>query len=284
MRRCGSWSSRTSRGSWRSCRAGSRPRASSSTAPATAPTGSRARSAGRYDLVVLDLLLPRLDGLAVLRELRRTRPGAAGGDRLGALRPADQAARLRARRQRLRREAVLARRAARARARAAAPRPHGGDGERAARGRADARPRPPPGADRRGASPTSRTASSACCTTSSSTRARSSAASACSPRCGATTSTRARTSSTSACAGCARSSARTRRSRRCAMRVTGSLRREPLERRRGSPSRSANVVAMVAVAELGDDPVPLHLGQPDAALRLPRLARSRRPALVLAPS
>jgi DNA-binding response OmpR family regulator len=29
---------------------------------------------GRYDLVVLDLLLPKLDGLAVLRELQRQRP------------------------------------------------------------------------------------------------------------------------------------------------------------------------------------------------------------------
>ncbi|HEY7018014.1 MAG TPA: response regulator transcription factor [Gaiellaceae bacterium] len=29
---------------------------------------------GRYDLVVLDLLLPRLDGLAVLRELQQRRP------------------------------------------------------------------------------------------------------------------------------------------------------------------------------------------------------------------
>src|SRR2546423_12909562 len=29
---------------------------------------------GTYDLVVLDLLLPRLDGLTVLREIRRCRP------------------------------------------------------------------------------------------------------------------------------------------------------------------------------------------------------------------
>ena len=36
--------------------------------------GLRARADGPYDLIVLDLLLPRLDGLAVLRELRPSRP------------------------------------------------------------------------------------------------------------------------------------------------------------------------------------------------------------------
>src|SRR5438445_530588 len=37
-------------------------------------TGLRRARGGRYDLVVLDLLLPRLDGLTVLRELARTAP------------------------------------------------------------------------------------------------------------------------------------------------------------------------------------------------------------------
>src|SRR5438105_8004475 len=37
-------------------------------------TGLRRAREGRYDLVVLDLLLPRLDGLTVLRELARTAP------------------------------------------------------------------------------------------------------------------------------------------------------------------------------------------------------------------
>src|SRR5512132_1239095 len=39
------------------------------------PGGLRRAVVETYDLVVLDLLLPRLDGLAVLRELQRRRPG-----------------------------------------------------------------------------------------------------------------------------------------------------------------------------------------------------------------
>ena len=42
--------------------------------PATARTGLRRAVLEDYDLVVLDLLLPRLDGLAVLRELQQRRP------------------------------------------------------------------------------------------------------------------------------------------------------------------------------------------------------------------
>jgi DNA-binding response OmpR family regulator len=39
------------------------------------PDGLRRAVLGEYDLVVLDLLLPRLDGLAVLRGLQERRPG-----------------------------------------------------------------------------------------------------------------------------------------------------------------------------------------------------------------
>ena len=170
----------------------------------TAPPGSARARTRHYDLVVLDLLLPGLDGLTVLRELARTEPDAARRHPLRARRPADEAARLRARRARLRREAVRARRAARAGARAAA---RGRRGRRTtsrccasaaleldvARRRArvgDARrrshrPRVPAAAPPRRA-----------------LRARSSAASSCSRRCGATTSIPARTSSTSASGGC----------------------------------------------------------------------------------
>jgi len=38
------------------------------------PTGVRRASERRYDLVILDLLLPRLDGLSVLRSLQAERP------------------------------------------------------------------------------------------------------------------------------------------------------------------------------------------------------------------
>src|SRR5258705_11065060 len=38
------------------------------------PDGLRRAVVEAYDLVVLDLLLPRLDGLAVLRELQQRRP------------------------------------------------------------------------------------------------------------------------------------------------------------------------------------------------------------------
>ena len=94
---------------------------SRSTAPATGRDGSQAgAAAARYDLVVLDLLLPRLDGLSVLRELSRTRPElpvvilSARSDLPTKLRGFELG------RQRLPRQAVRARRAARADPRAAA--------------------------------------------------------------------------------------------------------------------------------------------------------------------
>ena len=45
-----------------------------STAPRTVPSGLRAPSAEPYELVVLDLLLPQLDGLHLLNDLRAQRP------------------------------------------------------------------------------------------------------------------------------------------------------------------------------------------------------------------
>ena len=45
---------------------------------------------------------------------------------------------------------------------------------------------------------------------------------------------------------------------------------------------AANLAAMLAWPDVGDDPVSLHLGQPDAALRLPGLARHWPTADVLA--
>ena len=166
-------------------------------------------------------------------------------------------------------EAVRARRAARARPRAAARRRVDDERNLVA---ADGSRSTSHGARRAWATPsaTCPTASSGCFTTSSSTPARWSAGSACSPRSGATRSTLARTSSTSASGGCARSSAPRPRSRPFAMRAIAWLRNHPVEAgwvavRRRERRRDDRL------AELGDDPLPLRLDQPDAPLRLPRL-------------
>ena len=177
---------------------------------------------GAYDLVVLDLLLPELDGLAVLRRAAAAAAGGAGGDRLRARGPRDEAPRLRPRRAATTCSKPFAFDELLARVRAQLRRGRcGGDGTIVAAGaltldvarrqarfgemvaelsdrefRLSAPPRPP-------------------------RRARSSAASGCSPTSGATTSTPGRTSSTSACGACGRSSAPTRRSRRCDMAAIG---------------------------------------------------------------
>ena len=61
-------------GSSASWHAGSKRRASRSTAPTTGRDGLERAHRDRYDLVILDLLLPRVDGLSVLRELQRRAP------------------------------------------------------------------------------------------------------------------------------------------------------------------------------------------------------------------
>ena len=63
----------------------------------TGPMGLKQALASSYDAVILDLLLPGLDGLTILRELQQRRARASGRDRLGPLRPADEAPRVRPR-------------------------------------------------------------------------------------------------------------------------------------------------------------------------------------------
>ena len=179
------------------------------------PDGLRQAVSEDYDLVVLDLLLPRLDGLSVLRELQQRRPQlpvvivSARGDLETKLRgfglgACDYVAKP------FSFDELLAR------VRAQLRRGHwGGDGTVVSAGALTL------DLARRQArlgevvAELTRIASSGCCTISCAIRARWSAASACSPRCGATTSTLARMWSTSACGVCGRSSAPRRRSKRC---------------------------------------------------------------------
>ena len=98
----------------------------------TGPMGLKQALARPYDLSSSTCCFPGLDGLTVLRELQERRARAARRDRLGPLRPADEAARLRSRSERLPGEAVRARRVGRA-----AP-----SRSCAARGRHDDQPRP----------------------------------------------------------------------------------------------------------------------------------------------
>ena len=58
----------------------------------------RAARRQRYDLVLLDLLLPGIDGLSVLQGAWAPGPRAADRDRVRPLRSTDEAARIRPRR------------------------------------------------------------------------------------------------------------------------------------------------------------------------------------------
>ena len=229
---------------------------------------------GDWDLVVLDLLLPGLSACACSRS-STTSIRSCRSHPLRARRPADEAQGIRARRDRLRREAVRARRAARAHPRpAAAGRAARRGRPRPARGRRRPRPRTPPGARRR-------------------RRHRSLRPRVPPPPPPAPA--RGRGDQPRAAAGrrlglrlrpglqrrrrlraAAAAEARHRRPHRdgpeCGLPpgcgVTASRSRAPRSRRRTSPS-------MLALARPGRDPVPPHLDQPDARLRLPRLVDTR---------
>ena len=176
-------------------------------------TGLRAAIDGSFDLIVLDLMLPGLPGMTLLAEVKQAKPELPVLILSARSELRDEAARLRARGDRLPDQAVLARGVRRPRARAAAARSSdfesvvmraGGmeldlvrtAGRHRRRRHRSVRPRVLAAAlpGRRG-------------------RRGRGARAACSPTSGASTSTRGPTSSTSACAACARSSGRRRGSR-----------------------------------------------------------------------
>ena len=199
-----SWS-RTTRGWRRPSAAACATRAWSSTWSADGLEALARIGAIEYEAVVLDVMLPGMDGVETCRRLRGARALGAGADAHGARRGRGPRARARRRRRRLHDQAVLARGADGAAARARAPRPE-----------PSARPcsRPgrcgwiPPRA--RSASTASRSscrrASSRCWRRSCAARARSSPRASCSRPPGTPATSSAPTSSRSTCATCARRS------------------------------------------------------------------------------
>ena len=114
--RCGSWSSRTRRGSSRSSRGASRPRGTRSTRPATDGTGldlRDARHAGTWSSSTS--CCPGSNGLEVLARAAAREARAAGPDPLRPRATCRRSSAASSSAPRLHREAVLARRAARAR-------------------------------------------------------------------------------------------------------------------------------------------------------------------------
>ena len=121
------------------------------TAPPTGPRRCGSPTQHRPDLVVLDLMLPGIDGIEVMRQLHE-QPGPRIAVILLTARgeESDRVVGLRAGRRRLRRQAVLADRAGRPRRRRAAPGLAAGRGGAADRARAAAdRAGDPPGPARR---------------------------------------------------------------------------------------------------------------------------------------
>ena len=118
---CGCWWSRTRCGWPRRCSEGCGPRASASTSPTTARTGCTWPARAAYDAVVLDVMLPKLNGYRVCQTLRAEQnwvPVLMLSAKDGEY---DEADGLDVGRRRLPDQAVLLRRAAGPAARAAAP-------------------------------------------------------------------------------------------------------------------------------------------------------------------
>ena len=202
---CAFWSSRT-RSRWPACSgAGCARRGTPPTSRERARTRSGWPAPTEYDAIVLDLMLPGIDGFEVCRRLRDD--GVWSPVLMLTARDARRRPRRRARRRRRRlpAEAVLVRRAARAAARAR-PARRAASARRCSRSAtcASTRRRARSGGARRRSS--SRRRSSRCSRRSCAARGRCSRASSCSSTPGTTTTRTARTSSTSTSATCARRS------------------------------------------------------------------------------
>ena len=181
--------------------------------------------AAPYDVIVLDVMLPGMDGFATCRELRDARGLDAGADADRARRDRGPHRRPRHGRRRLPRQAVRLQRAARAPARAR-PARAGRAPDRAPGRRPPARPGHAPRLARRERARADREGVRAARGVHARGRARRSPASSCSTRPGTSPSRATRTWSTSTSATCARRStgrSAATRSRRCAASATGSV-------------------------------------------------------------